>query len=659
MTVLLAMTASAGPASAHRSDRQPSLEARGAPILDRKGLQFKDLNQNGVLDPYEDWRLRPEKRARDLVRRMTLPEKVAMMLHGTAPTTTSGVPGGGSVYDLAQAEHLIRDIGITSMITRLSGAADAFAEQNNALQEVAEQGRLGIPLTISSDPRNSFQYVPGASVPVGAFSQWPETLGLAATGDTGLMRRFADVVRQEYRAVGIQEGLSPQADLATEPRWARIGGTFGEDPALVRRMAAAYIEGIQAGDDGINSDSVIAVVKHWAGYGAAEDGWDSHNAYGKYATFSSNANFRTHVNAFTGAFRAEVGGVMPTYSILKGVTVDGRPLEQVGAGFSHQLLTDLLRDRYGFDGVILSDWGITTTCDANCTNGWPAGQQPGFAGFGTPWGVENLSVVDRFAKGVNAGLDQFGGTEDAASLLEAVEQGKVTEQRVGESVVRILHQKFRQGLFEDPYVDPAAAAQVVGNAHFQAQATAAQQRGTVLLKNDRADARGKSRTLPVRAGSKVYLYGVDRAAAERAGFTVVDNPDDADVAIARTSTPYETLHPNYIFGSFQHEGNLAFAQGQTDFDAIAEISNKVPTIVTVYMDRPAVLTDLRPLADAILANFGISDDALMGLVSGQAKPGGKLPFELPRSMQAVEQQRSDAPADSARPLYRLGFGLRY
>jgi beta-glucosidase len=634
---------------------QQDLQARGVELITHDGFTFKDLNRNGTLEPYEDWRLSPEERARDLVGRMTLEEKAGTMLHGTTPSATPGVPGGGTEYDIDRARHLIVDVGVTSMITRLSTAPAEFAEQNNALQELAEGGRLAIPLSISTDPRNSFQFVHGASLEAGSFSRWPETLGFAATRDTELVRRFADIIRQEYRAVGISVGLSPMADIACEPRWPRVSGTFGEDPDVVRKMAGAYVTGLQAGSDGLTPDSVLAVVKHWAGYGAAEHGWDSHNAYGKYARFSSQANFERHVEAFTDSFRAKVAGVMPTYSILQGVTVDGQPLEQVAGGFNRQLLTDLLRNRYGFDGVVVSDWGITSDADDNCVNGWPEGQTPGFQGFGTPWGAETLSVVDRFAKGINAGIDQFGGTEDAAAILEAVRQGKVTEARIDESVVRILTQKFAQGLFENPYADPAAALEVLGNAQFQAEARTAQQRALVLLKN----ASEGAGALPLSAGAKLYLHGIDRAAAEQAGFTVVDAPADADVAVVRTETPHEMLHPNYVFGSRQHEGNLAFAPGQADFDTIAAISDAVPTIVTVYMDRPAILTALEPLASGILVNFGISDEALIEVLSGGAQPEGTLPFALPGSMDAVEKQSPDAGPDSRDPQYKLGFGLRY
>ncbi|WNG47208.1 glycoside hydrolase family 3 protein [Archangium minus] len=628
---------------------QVELEGRGVGFIVKDGLRFKDLNKNGQVEPYEDWRRSPEERARDLVSRMTLQEKAGVMMHGTAPTqTTEGV----TRYDRTLAARMIAEKGVNSFITRLGGNARFLAEENNALQEIAEAARLGIPATISTDPRSHFQFTLGASVAAGGFSQWPETLGFAAIGDAELTRRFGDIARQEYRAVGIQEALSPQADLATEPRWSRINGTFGEDADLAKKLVQAYIEGFQSGGNGIGKDSVVAVVKHWVGYGAAKEGFDSHNAYGKYAVFPGN-NFEYHVRPFEGAFAAKTGGVMPTYSILEGVTLNGQPLEQVGAGFNKQLLTDLLRGQYGFEGVILSDWAITNDCDDACLNGAPPGQKPSFVGFGTPWGVESLSKLERFAKGVNAGLDQFGGVDEPDALVAAVNAGKVTEARLDESVYRILLQKFQQGLFENPYVEVERASKVVGNSTFQEEATEAQRRSLVLLEN-------KNKLLPLGANiRKVYLHGIDGAVAATYGLTVVSTPEEADVAIMRTVAPFETLHPQYMFGQWQHEGNLAFEDGNADYEAIKRVSAKVPTIVTVYLDRPAILTNVKDKVSALLGNFGVSDSALFDVLMGKAAPQGKLPFELPSSMAEVKAKRSDMPHDTAHPLYPLFFGLSY
>ncbi len=632
---------------------QPTLGTRSAPIITQRGLRFRDLNRNGVVDPYEDWRLSPARRAKDLVGRMTLEEKAGMMMHGTARSGGAlGVAGVGAQYDLAATTKLIRDVHVNSFITRLGGPASGLAAENNKLQEIAENTRLGIPLTISTDPRNHFQYTLGASAQTGKFSQWPETLGLAAIGDPALVRRFADIARQEYRAVGIEETLSPQADLATEPRWSRINGTFGEDADLTQKLVRAYVEGFQHGDNGADSTGVMAVVKHWVGYGAQKNGFDSHNGYGRFAEFEPG-KLEYHVKPFLGAFQAHVGGVMPTYSILEGATVNGRPLEQVGAGFNRQLLTGLLRDRYGFDGVILTDWAVTNDCGEACRNGAPAGQRPSFAMVAMPWGVEQLSKEDRFAKAVNAGVDQFGGTEEAQFLVDAVRSGKITQQRIDQSANRIARTKFRLGLFENPYADTTAAGRVAGSAPFQAEGMAAQRRALVLLEN-------KKNILPLApAGKRVFLHGIDPKVAAGYGFIVEPDLSKADIAIVRTTAPFQTLHPSYMFGSMQHEGSLDFQNGNAEFEEIKRITAAVPTIVTIYLDRPAILDSLRDRASALIGNFGVSDAALLDVVTGKAQPEGKLPFELPSSMQEVETQRSDIPHDTAHPLYRFGYGLRY
>jgi len=625
-----------------------------ASVLQKDGLQFKDLNRNGVVDPYEDWRLSPEQRARDLVARMTLEEKAGTMMHGTVRAVGGlmAAAGMGGRYDTASARALIDSVKVTSLITRLNADPRTLAAANNVLQAIAERTRLGIPLTISTDPRNHFQYLPGVSSQT-TFSQWPEALGFAAVDDTALTRAFGDIARQEYRAVGIHMALSPQADLATEPRWPRVAGTFGEDADLAGRHVRAYVTGFQHGANGVDSTGVVAVVKHWVGYGAAKDGWDSHMSYGRFATFPAH-DLEYHIRPFLGAFAAHAAGVMPTYSILEGATWDGKPIEQVGAGFNRQLLTDMLRGHYGFQGVIVTDWAITWDCAARCKNGAPAGERPSFADVGMPWGVEDLPMRGRFVKAVQAGVDEFGGTERADVLVDAVHAGELSEARLDSSVVRILTQKFAQGLFEHPFVSPDSAARLVGNPGFMAAGLDAQRRALVLLEN-------KGRLLPLKSGRplRVYLLGISADAATHEGWRVVADPLKADVAIMRLTAPFERLHPQYVFGQFFHEGSLAFKDGDPDFEAFKRVSAVVPTIVTVYLDRPAILTSLQGKARALIANFGVSDAALIDVLTGRARAQGKLPFELPSSMDAVAAQRSDLPHDSPRPLYPFGFGRSY
>jgi beta-glucosidase len=639
--------------------KQVELGHRSAPLLTVEGLTFKDLNRNGQLDAYEDWRLAPEARAKDLVERMSLEELAGVMVHGTLPTAgESGELGRGKGYNIAKVKELIEQNHVNSFITRLSTDAQNLAHQSNEVQALAESSRWGIPLTISSDPRNHLGDVLGASSQDLAFSIWPSPPGLAALDDAKLAERFADVVRQEYLAVGIRESLAPQADLATEPRWARIDGTFGEDAEIAKRMVRAYVTGMQNGSAGLNSGSVAAVVKHWAGYGAAKDGWDGHNYYGRYATFPGE-NFRYHVIPFTGAFEAHVAAVMPTYSILQGLEINGKPLEQVGAGFNTQLLRDVLRGEFAFRGVVLSDWAITRSCSEACKNGTPQGTKPTVKEIAMPWGVENLDEAERFAKAINAGVDQIGGTEQSDKIVAIVRAGTVSETRVREAATKILTQKFEQGLFEQPYVDEARAARLVGNADFVREGQAAQGKAVVLLENKRIASTGKA-LLPVAPkGTKVYLVGVSGKVAESFGFRVVAKPGDADFAVVRAPAPHESLHPNYFFGSRQHEGRLWYTPNDPAYAEFLRASTVVPTVFVTTLERPLVLQNVVRHATAVLGTFGIADEPLLRLITGQIAPAGHLPFELPSSQEAVEEQKSDLPHDSKDPLFPVRFGLGY
>ena len=351
---------------------------------------------------------------------MTLHEKAGLMVHASPPTV------GGVLraeWDLPGVEAMIRDKDIRFLIHRVSSNdAGALAETSNAVQEMAEASRLGIPLTISSDPRNHFQTTFGLSVAAGAFSQWPETTGFAAIGDVDLVRRFGQVASAEYRAIGVRMALSPMADLASEPRWPRVSGTFGDDPRVVSDMVGAYVEGFQGGTTGLGPQSVAAVVKHWVGYGAQPEGYDGHNPYGRDIVFPAG-RFHDHLNAFDGAFRARVASVMPTYARPpEGLEINGRQAERVAAAFSRQMITELLRERRGFDGVVLTDWKVTDDCFADCEEG-----TLDYRRVGMPWGVEHLSKAERFAKALEAGVDQFGGVADTDVIVELVESGRVPE----------------------------------------------------------------------------------------------------------------------------------------------------------------------------------------------------------------------------------------
>lgn len=608
-------------------------------------LEFKDMDKDGKLTPYEDWRLSPQQRAQDLLSRMSLEEKAGVMMHGNAPSLNNEI-GRGDKYDFEKLTVLILNDKVNSFITRLEVNPKDLAEQNNQLQKIAESSRLAIPLTISVDPRNTFYYGNELGIKSG-FSQWPGTLGMAAIGREKDINKYGDIIRQEYRALGVTQALSPMADLATEPRWARFEGTFGENPELSKKMVRGYISGIQ-GVDGLNSRSVAAVVKHWVGYGAAENGFDSHSAYGKYALFTQKDSLKDHIIPFTGAFEANVAGVMPTYSILKNAELNNHKLDAVGGGFNSFLLKDLLRDTYKFKGVIMSDWNITNDCNEVCINGTPQGVKPKVEGM--PWGVENLTKEQRFIKAIQAGVQQFGGVSDSSIIVTAVNNKKIDEEYIDKAVLAILIQKFSLGQFENSYVDPSKTS-FVGNRHFQKVANQAQYNSLVLLEN-------KQKILPLNFNNKIYLHGFlpDTINLLKNKVNIVDKLEQADVIVVRINAPYEQNHKGYFFGLEHHEGSLAFQPNDKNIEFIEYASKTHPVIVTIYLDRPAILTPLKQYSSAIIANFGVNDVVLFDRLFDNKPYVAKMPFSLPDSMDSVKQQYSDLPNDM-KTLYQFGYGL--
>jgi len=632
------------------SVRQPAIESRGADILTIKGLKFRDLDGSGTLTPYEDWRLTPQKRAADVVSRLSLEEKAGQLVHGSLT--------GQGTYNLAAFTTLLKDRHVTTYISRLSTDSATLASQHNLLQEAAEGEKFGIPLKISTDPRNGFSVTQGQTVSNGDFTPFPNPIGLGAVGDPKTTRAMADLIRKEYRAVGITEGLSPQADIATEPRWTRIDGTYGSTGKAAKAQVAAYVAGLQGGTRGLTSDSVAAVVKHWVGYGAQVNGYDSHYYYGRYAAFPGN-NFAEHIVPFTGALAVDAAGVMPTYSILKDLKVNGQTVEQVGAGHNEFLLQTLLKQKYKFDGVITSDWGIVNNCPAACLTNRPPASFIGPWGAGMPWGVEDLTLPQRYASTINAGVDIIGGTDTPQYIVDAVNLGYLTVGRVNQAARAVLAQKFELGLFEDPFVDPQKAARTVGSDRSIAFGQRTQERSLTLLTNTAVAASKSNRSqtastkaLPLKnaTGKKVFLYGVAADAAVTAGMTPVTDVMQADVAIIRLTDPRGGADLT----------DLNFAGTEADYKALVAASKSGATTIAVpNLTRPLILGNVVANSDAVLANYGVSDTALLNVITGKAKPQGTLPFELPSSMAEVATQLSDVPNDTANPLFDYGFGLSY
>ena len=710
----------------------------GVTIITDGGYAFKDLNRNGTLDPYEDWRLSAEERAEDLASRLPVEEIAGMMLyssHQSVPSrggmfggaTYNGKPfaeSGAKASDLsdAQKKFLIEDNLRAVLVTTVESPAVA-AEWNNNMQALVEGYGHGVPVNTSSDPRHetsaTAEYNYGAG---GEISHWPTSLGLAATFDPALVEEFGRIAADEYRALGISTALSPQIDLATEPRWTRFYGTFGESPELDTDMARAYVDGFQTSTgkdeiaDGWGYKSVNAMVKHWPSGGPEEGGRDAHYNYGKYAVYPGGA-FETHLKPFTeGAFKLngktqKASAVMPYYTISTGVDPSGK---NVGNSYSKYIITDLLREKYGYDGVVCTDWNITY-------------DNMGIDKFdGKCWGVEELTVAQRHYECLKAGIDQFGGNNDKGPVLEAYQMwvdefGKESaDQRFKESAKRLLMNSFRTGLFENPYLDPAASAETVGKPEYMEKGYQAQLKSVVMIKNS-------DNVLPMKAAEakpKVYVpqkyypqvvnfFGVatperweDTFAKEllEKYFTPVTDPAEADFAIVvieapQSGTGYSTadvknggngylpISLQYSDYTADHARAVSIAGGdrleksanrsykgksvktanksdlQAVIDTKAAMGDK-PVITVISTGKPFV-PEFEPYSDAILVSFGCQNQALLDLISGAVEPSALLPMQLPADMKTVELQMEDVPfdmecyVDADGNVYDFAYGLNW
>lgn len=598
-------------------------------------FEYRDLNSNGKLDPYEDPRLPVEARVADLLSRMNIAEKAGLMFQTFAAFVRDGGASllEGDIRESAPGKMVLDQLmnhfnfpGITE--------PQLAAEWQNRMQLLAESTRLGIPITFATDPRHAFSNNPAVSERGGKFSKWPEPIGLAATNDPELVERFTDIARQEYLAIGIRVAIHPMADLATEPRWGRINGTFGEDAELAGRMVKNYIRGFQG--EQIGSQSVACMTKHFPGGGPQKDGEDPHFPYGKEQIYPGN-NFDYHLRPFEAAFEANTAQIMPYYGVPVGLGYD-----EVGFGYNKAIITDLLRSQYGFDGVVCTDYGLVT--DKHIMGGTL---------LATAWGVEHLSVPERVKRILEAGCDMLGGETCPEVIIQLVESEQISELRLDESVRRILRDKFRLGLFDNPYVDPEAAEQVVGNSRFVAAGAEAQRKSIVLLKNG---ATSSTSVLPLSGRPKIYVEGIDPGTANAYG-EVTNNLEEAEWAILRLDTPYQTRDTGNFLERMFRAGDLDF-KDEAKARVLAIVSRR-PTIVVMHLDRPAVIPEISESCVALLGEFGADDKAVLDVIFGQFSPSARLPFELPSSMGVVQKQKPDLPYDSDDPLFRFGHGLSY
>jgi beta-glucosidase len=725
---------------------QPAIAARIKPVLTVDGLQFKDLNGNGRLDAYEDWRLAADARARDLTSKMSLDEKAGMMLIDTLN------PGpGGAVAE--PADTYLRDQKMTRFIFRavVSATPDSgrgrggegrgegrggegrgegrggapegrggrgaagfggspvtprqAATWTNKIQELAESTPLGIPVLFKSNARNHYERSArfGINTEAGSMSEWPKEAGLAATRDMALIAEFATIIGQEWRAIGLRSMYGYMADLATEPRWYRTHECFTSDADLNASIMRTLVMNMQGGP--VSPRTAVALtVKHFPGGGPQELGLDPHFTFGKNQVYPAG-QFGTHLKPFIAAIDAGASSVMPYYGVPVNVTYRGVKYEQIGMAFSKQIVTDLLRTQLGFKGYVNSDTGIIAD---------------------RAWGLESKTVPERVATAVNAGVDVLSGFHDKQTVIDVVKSGLVSEARVDEAVTRLLTEQFKLGLFENPYVDETKADGIIGKDEFRAKAMNAQRASIVLLQNA---ASGTGHVLPIAAPSaarpvKLYTMGLNPtvvSAPAYGGYAVVNGDYDAakgetrpsaagaDYAIIRvevtiprdvtatyksndpatganpayvspvTGKPWGATDPtnvdNLMFGApFPWESdNISFttmaaskswrvSPSLADIQGVMKEAGAARTVLCIYFRQPYVIdaeSGLRS-AGAILAGFGVSDSALMDVVTGKFAPKGKLPFALAKSIAAVKAKPSDSPTYPAvDTLFPFGHGLTY
>lgn len=710
----------------------PVLAMAQPKFLHQDGLVFKDLAGTGELVPYADWRLSPKERAKDLASRMDVAQIAGLMLfspHQMVPFRPGSHFVGhyeGKDFDPEQHEpdqltdeqkHFLTREHIRNVLLTKVDSARVAASWNNRLQAQAEALPLGIPVMISSDPRHAAGSKSAEFSSAGRdISRWPEGMGFAATFSPELVKEFAAIASKEYRALGITMALGPQIDLATEPRWMRWEDTMGPQADMTVAFTRAYCDGMQTTEgtpDGWGKDSVATMVKHWPGGGSGEGGRDAHYVFGKYGVFPGG-KLREHMRPFTeGAFHLDgptgkAAAVMPYYTISH--NQDTKYGENVGNSYSRYMISDLLREEAGFDGVVCTDWGIT---------GEP---HPDVNNFNKRChGVEHLSEAEQHLKLLCNGIDQFGGNSSIAPVLQAYEMGcrqmgeAAMRERMEQSAVRLLTVMFRLGLFEHPYLDPVESEKILGAEEYVQAGLAAQRRSVVLLKDQNA--------LPLKRGMTLYvperhidqhfgfirfpepavdLPGLTQQEAE-GWFRLTDDPSQADAAVVFAESPISDGYDpadraaggnGYVPISLQYRpyvaenarkaslasgdprevgfdrnyhGKTGKAANEQDLDNILHtraVMGDKPVIVCMRLHNPMVMGEFEAAADGIIAHFGVEKQVLMEILTGEAQPGGRLPMAMPKNMAAVEQHCEDVfddiepYVDSCGNVYGYGFGLK-
>ena len=498
----------------------------------------------------------------------------------------------------------------------------------------------------------------------------------------------------------------------------RFADTLGMKTEDVKKLVKAYCDGMQTTDgapDGWGRDSVNTMVKHWPGGGTGEGGRDAHYAFGEYAVYPAD-NAAEHEKPFTeAAFKLDgptkcASAVMPYYTVSWGL--DKKNGKNVGNSYSEYIIKDLLREKYGFSGVVCTDWGITQDPD------------PQIDAFGSRcYNMQQYTEPERMLTAILNGVDQFGGNDDPKPVLEAYKLGC---ERLGEaamtarmraSAARLLVNIFRCGLFEDPYLDPEASAKLVGCEAFRAHGEEAQRKSVVLLKN-------RPGCLPLKQGLKIYVpkrhigpsksfirtdvpaydedpvsdelisaYGMRVATPEEADAAIVfaespacnaysredaENGGNGYLPITLQYRPYTAKNARPVsiaggdfresFTNRSYRGKTNTAYNEADLDNILACRKAMggkPVIVVETLSNPMVVSEFERETDALLAEFGVSRAAVLDVIFGRYTPTGRLPVQLPKDMDTVERHCEDKALDLEPHIdefghtYDYGFGVGY
>ena len=627
------------PAAAEDAPVQPELGARVKDIIEVDGYRFRDLNDNGELDPYEDWRLTAEERADDLLGKMDIDQQAAQMVHLTLVTMkdswfTKNNVGFALVYeyifeteepdeDEEEDEEDEDEDEDKEPEGPLSNARNA-ARLTNEIQELSEESDFGIPVIFSMDTEAGAAFVKDATY-------LPDEINQGAANDAELVAELNRVLKEELMAVGVRMALSPDADLITDPRWGRNQECYSEDTEVVQNLIKAAVKALQ-GENGVDENSVVATVKHFPGAGAQTGGVD-----GTPLTISEDS-LELHLAGFKAGMEAGAAAVMPygysTVPYLGGDAVDN------SADQSAVVMTDLLRGQLGYEGIIQTDWGLN------------------------------------FSGAANAGADILGGA-GVRSTRQVVDE--VPAEKITEACRRILVLKFKMGLFENPYVDEDAAEEIIGSEAHRAVAKEAAAKSFTLVKYENAvslegqkfivagtlaeDLRclssGWTAKEPVELKGTTILQALKNKAGEENVTYIADAaevPADLSGVTAVVVVGEKSGTHDPAWGA----STLEFPEEQVKLiNALDKAGANVTAVVV--MNRAYVLTPVAEAADSVLLVYrpGVTcgAEAVADCLFGETEITGRLPFQIPATMESVLAQREDMPKDIENPLYEYGFGI--